>query len=278
LINYPAPIRIGVFALGLAGIWLVAFLSLTAVWGTAGFIAPVSMVLLYAGFVVMARVWGRVLYGQPRPLKFYGWAFGRKGLPELLTGLATGLGMLLLLFVVQSSLGWVQWLAPSAKLGQIIGEGLLLGLAVGCAEELLFRGWLLQELEQDYTPRQALLLNSLIFAALHFLKPLPEILKTWPQGLGLVILGVLLVWARRQCHGRLGLAIGLHGGLVWGYYILRVGELIRYPRTVPTWVTGINDNPLAGVIGLGFITLLAGMLGWRWRRLEQGAPSSEKPV
>jgi Type II CAAX prenyl endopeptidase Rce1-like len=147
--------------------------------------------------------------------------------------------------------------------GQGSGRGVI---AVGCAEELLFRGWLLQELDQDYPLPVAMISSSGIFALLHFLKPLDEILNTWTQGLGLVILGMLLVWARRQSGGRLGLAIGLHGGLVWGYYIIRVGQLVRYPGTVPAWVTGINDNPLAGLAGLFLITLLATILGLRWRQ------------
>jgi hypothetical protein len=50
--------------------------------------------------------------------------------------------------------------------------------------------------------------------------------------------------------------MGLHGGLVWGYYILNVGELVKYSDTVPTWITGIDRNPLAGVMGILFLILL----------------------
>jgi hypothetical protein len=50
--------------------------------------------------------------------------------------------------------------------------------------------------------------------------------------------------------------MGLHGGLVWGYYILNVGELVKYSDIVPTWITGIDHNPLAGIMGIFFLSIL----------------------
>ncbi|MFM7906623.1 MAG: LPXTG cell wall anchor domain-containing protein, partial [Microcystis sp.] len=38
---------------------------------------------------------------------------------------------------------------------------------------------------------------------------------------------------------------------------LNVGQLIKYTGTVPDWLTGIDKNPLAGVMGLLFLTILA---------------------
>ena len=52
----------------------------------------------------------------------------------------------------------------------------------------------------------------------------------------------------------MGICIGLHGGLVWGYYIINVGEMVRYNDRVPVWVTGIDNNPIAGVMGLIFLS------------------------
>jgi fructose-specific phosphotransferase system IIC component len=55
----------------------------------------------------------------------------------------------------------------------------------------------------------------------------------------------------------LGFPIGLHGGLVWGYYIINVGELVKYSGLVPDWVTGVNNNPLQGVMGVLLMSVLA---------------------
>jgi hypothetical protein len=66
-----------------------------------------------------------------------------------------------------------------------------------------------------------------------------------------------LVLKGEASKNRLGLSIGLHAGLVWGYYIINIGELVRYSGSVPDWVTGVNGNPLAGAIGLLFLSVLA---------------------
>ena len=72
-----------------------------------------------------------------------------------------------------------------------------------------------------------------------FLKPIAEVIRTFPQFPGLVLFGLTMVWAKRGCRQRLGICIGLHAGLVWGYYILNVGELIEYPQKVSPWITGV---------------------------------------
>ncbi|HEY9753505.1 MAG TPA: CPBP family intramembrane glutamate endopeptidase, partial [Coleofasciculaceae cyanobacterium] len=52
------------------------------------------------------------------------------------------------------------------------------------------------------------------------------------------------------------LPIGLHGGLIWSYYLVKVGQLFQYTNRVPEWVTGIDGNPLSGIMGLCFMTVL----------------------
>ncbi|HEY9891306.1 MAG TPA: LPXTG cell wall anchor domain-containing protein, partial [Candidatus Sericytochromatia bacterium] len=73
----------------------------------------------------------------------------------------------------------------------------------------------------------------------------------------LLILGLTLVWAKRSTRGLLGLPIGIHAGLVWGYYILNVGKLVEYSHQVSPWITGVDGNPIAGVMGLLFLSFLA---------------------
>ena len=44
---------------------------------------------------------------------------------------------------------------------------------------------------------------------------------------------------------------------MWGYYIVNVGNLINYTDKVPNWITGIDGNPIAGILGLSFLAVLA---------------------
>jgi hypothetical protein len=146
----------------------------------------------------------------------------------------------------------------------VILEGLISALGIGLAEEFVFRGWLLDELQRDYSPNTSLWADGMIFAVLHFLKPLSEMMLTLPGFPGRLLLGLTLVWSKRTRSGLLGLPIGLHAGLVWGYYIINVGQLVQYSGQVSPWITGIEGDPLAGFMGLLFLSVLA---FWMRKRL-----------
>jgi hypothetical protein len=51
----------------------------------------------------------------------------------------------------------------------------------------------------------------------------------------------------------------LHGGLVFAYYQVDVNDLVVATAQVPEWVTGIGGNPLAGLLGLGFLSVIGGI-------------------
>ncbi len=251
---YPAPARLGIFVLGLLLLWLPFALPIYAYVGDRNLASILTIVLLYAEFILLLRLWGKYVYQQPQLLRYYGLVGSRANGRELLVGLGIGLITVLGLFSLEGLLGWLQW--QQGIQVKIVIEGLVVAIATGFAEELLFRGWLLDELERDYA-KAAIWINALLFAALHFIKPLSEMLRTAPQFPGLLLLGLTLVWAKRRCKNRLGLSIGIHGGLIWGYYIINVGQLIKYSGQVPDWVTGVNQNPLAGLVGIGFLSMMA---------------------
>ena len=215
-----------------------------------------TMGWLFTAFLVLLRFWGKLVYQQINLLKSYGLSASGRNTLELLKGLDIGLLLTLTLFFVEGKLGWLVW-QSSDRLPIVILEGLITALGVGFAEELVFRGWLLDELERDYSLKISLWVSSLVYALLHFIKPLPEIIRTFPQFPALLLLGLTFVWAKRGSRGRLGLPIGLHAGLVWGYYIINVGQLVQYCDRVPPWITGIDGNPLAGLMGLMFLLAIA---------------------
>lgn len=224
------------------------------------------MGVLFTEFLLLLKlVWGRFVYQQPRIFVNYGLERTRQNFQELLTGLAIGLLMTFGMFILQWSLGWLEFQKQQVVMPRLILEGLASAVGIAFAEELFFRGWLLDELQRDYSLKVSLWADAIIFAVLHFLKPLPEIIRTLPQFPGLLLLGLTLVWAKRTSRrgtwrnhqGRLGLPIGLHAGLVWGYYIISVGQLVEYSDQVAPWITGINGNPIAGFLGWLFMGVLA---------------------
>jgi membrane protease YdiL (CAAX protease family) len=258
--SYPFPLRVIIFLLILLTIWLPLAAPIYLLVKDSNLATILTMGLLFTEFLFLVPRWGKQVYGQTQLLKSYGLINTRKNGFELLIGLAIGLLLTFSLFAVQGLFGLVAW-QNSDNLPRIIAEGLLSALGVGFAEELVFRGWLLDELQRDYNYKISLWANSLVFTLSHFIKPVAAMLGSWPQFPGLLLLGLILVWGKRSRQNRLGLSIGLHAGLVWGYYIINIGQLVRYSASVPEWVTGVNGNPLAGAIGLLFLSVLA--LGMR---------------
>lgn len=255
---YSAPARIGIFILCLLFFWLpIAALLYILVPNNRNLLSILTLGVLYLEFIILLKFWGEKVYNQKEIFKEYGLIWNRHNALDLLNGLAVGLGFCLGLFALMSLLGWITLRPPSMAPLKLVFEGLLSAIAIGFAEELLFRGWLLNELERDYSLKLALWCSALIYALLHFIKPLSEIIRTLVTFPALVVLGLTLVWGKRSHHNRLGFSIGLHSGLVWGYYIINVGKMLQYTNQVPTWVTGLDGNPLAGVAGLLFLGILA---------------------
>lgn len=255
--QYPAPVRLGIFILALLLLWLPIAAPIRLLVRDDNLVTILTMPLLYVEFILLLRFWGKKVYKQPQILRHYGLERTPQNAFDLLRGLAIGLINILILFAVEGMLGWLVWQKPSIFLLRVILEGLIIALAYGFAEELLFRGWLFDELQRDYNLRVVVWATAIIFAVSHFIKPLPEIIHTAPQFFGLLLLGLFLVCAKRWRRGRLGLSIGLHAGLLWGYYIINVGQLTKYSGAVPDWVTGVNQNPLAGLMGLVLLSALA---------------------
>jgi hypothetical protein len=263
--TFPAPARVGLFLLLLLLTWLpVAFAIQLFLSNDPNLVSILAMGWLFVLFFLLIQITGRWIDQQSTPYQNVGLILnGRNGL-ETLQGLGTGLILTFSLFALQGTFGWLNWQENSLPFWRLIAEGALTGIAVAIAEESFFRGWLLNELEKDYSLTIALWVNSIIFAIAHFLKPLPALLETLPAFPGLLLLGLILVLARRKNQGRLGLAIGLHAGLVWGYYVVNVGELVTYTQTVSPAITGIYGNPIAGV--MGWLFLLGLILGLKERK------------
>jgi hypothetical protein len=270
--KYKAPVRIVIFLLTLVALWLPIAAPLYLIFGES--IGVALTILLYGGFLGLIWFWGRRVAKYDQPFRYYGLTFTGQNGRDFLFGLGLGSATLFIFMFLQVNLGWLavqtsSWQSPlPARLLPTLGvyfvdwqgaiaPGLLTSIGVAFAEEILFRGWLLSELERDYSKKTALIAASLVFAVLHFIKPLHVIMATWTQFVGLVILGVTLVLARRKFHGRLGASIGLHGGLVWAYYIVNTTHWLKPTGVVPEWITGINGNPIAGVMGIIFLGAIA---------------------
>ena len=127
---------------------------------------------------------------------------------------------------------------------------------MGFAEELLFRGWLWGELEQHLGRGRALWGQALVFSLVHTRFNLGPAGAVGLLG-GLTLLGLALALQRRADAGVLWGAVGLHGGLVGGWFLLQGGLLTLAPEA-PAWMVGPGGCPSephrrgGGMAGAGY--------------------------
>ena len=209
--------------------------------------AVVSLLLLFLTLPArLRRAWGesqpwRALGVEAPPLAILG-AFGR--------GLLKALVLLALVVSALLAAGSARWIGPAGLDGGEWLNALALLVGVGFAEELVFRGWLWGELQRLMAPRTALLLQAAIFALVH-----PWSRYGWLGAVGLlgglILLGLNLALLRGDDQGVLWGAIGLHGGLVGGWFVLQAGLLNLLPQA-HLWLVGPGGNqpnPIGGLVG-----------------------------
>jgi len=146
---------------------------------------------------------------------------------------------------------WIGTISPNTFINAIY---LILG--VGFAEELIFRGWLLEELKNQFGLKKAILGQALIFSIVHIGFDLP-FLQMLSILTGLFLLGILLSLIRLKDKNSLWGCIGLHGGLVGLWFITNNG-LLEISKNSPKWLVGpgtINTNPLGGIFGISLMAI-----------------------
>jgi membrane protease YdiL (CAAX protease family) len=183
-------------------------------------------------------------------------------LRALVRGLLKALLLLGLVSAVLLATGNARWAGVLS--GGAAANALALGAGVGFAEELLFRGWLQGELGRHLGANRALTVQAVVFALVHPWYRLPVAGAAGLLG-GLVLLGLALALQRRADGGVLWGAVGLHGGLVGGWFLLQAGLLSLSP-SAPAWLAGPGApavNPIGGLLGwLGLTALLLARRRW----------------
>ena len=149
---------------------------------------------------------------------------------------------------------WGIWLLelPSG----VLLNSLILIIGIGFAEELIFRGWLLEELKNQYGYKKALIFQALVFSIVHigFDMPFWQMISIL---FGLFLLGILLSLIRIKDDNSLWGCVGLHGGLVGIWFLINNG-LIEISKDAPLWLVGpgnINTNPLGGGYGISLLII-----------------------
>tara|TARA_B100000886_G_scaffold305809_1_gene237791 strand:- start:72 stop:947 length:876 start_codon:yes stop_codon:yes gene_type:complete len=216
------------------------------------YISLIGTIITFLIFVISLPKWFELRWGllnawelvgvkktyKKRKLSFY----FLKGLLFSFT-----LMILILIPIVRNGSGY--WLGNISA--DTFFNATILIIAIGFAEELIFRGWLFEELKNQFGLKNSIIFQALIFSLVHIGFDMPF----WEMTCiltGLFLLGVLLALFRLKDNNSLWGCIGLHGGLVGGWFLINNG-LVEISKDAPTWLVGPgsgNTNPLGGFVGI----------------------------
>ncbi len=234
---------------------------------SVGLVAQTGLILAAAllAAYVMLRWLDRL------PLRGLGFPLNVAGARELGLGLAIGTLAMAGVVAVFAAFGGYRYVPQAGSLGGWIATSgtALVALAIPAAsEEALVRGYVFRALQEGPGTWVAVVLTSLVFAALHGSNPGAGPLALVNIGLA----GVLLAVAVART-GTLWLATGVHLGWNWvmsGPLDLPVSglqglDVPLYDAVVsgPAWVTGGGFGPeggLAGTLGASLALVLVIML------------------
>ena len=209
-----------------------------------------------------------------------GLGWNRQAAADLLYGVMVAGLMMGLVFLVEWAAGWLSfegfaWQFESWP--RVLVECALIAfvfMLVGWHEELLSRGYWLQNLGEGLNLPWGVSLSSALFALAHIANPN----VSWGALLGLFAAGLFLAYGYLRTQ-QLWLPIGLHigwnffEGTVFGFPVSGsfFYRLIRQSISGPELITGGEFGPEAGLIILPMMALGAGLIYWftRQRRVSR---------
>jgi hypothetical protein len=199
-------------------------------------------------------------------------------LKDLWAGFFIAGGMMALVYLIELAAGWLQYKGPgwekviySDYLFMILMWSVAF-LAVGFYEELMSRGYYLQNLEEGAGTPIAVLVSSILFAVGHLLNPN----MWWAAVVGLIFSGIFLAYAYVRTR-RLWLSIGLHigwnifEGLVFGFPVsgMNFPSLITIRVDGPRYFSGGAFGPEAGLVLLPALLFGSLLVFWYTRNRKK---------
>ena len=242
----------------LAQLLLLLFVSLPAAILLVFWPAGIGFELIIGnGMPIVVSVFIARRIFDRRSFRSLGLHLNRQAGRDVLLGVGIAVLQTSLVFFLELAFGWlkVEGFAWQQQSSLTVLQGFLLWLvifiAVGFYEELLSRGYQLQNLEEGLNSFWAVLLSSMVFGTLHFLNPNAN----WFSAVGITLSGMFLAYAYLATR-KLWLPIGLHIGWnlflgpVFGFPVsgLESSGLIKAVVDGPLLFTGGEFGPEAGLL------------------------------
>jgi membrane protease YdiL (CAAX protease family) len=139
----------------------------------------------------------------------------------------------------------------------------VVGLAVGWSEEIIFRGYLLQNMRDGMGLILAIVISCILYGLLHMANPNASILS----GSLIAFIGFLRIYGYIRTN-QLWLSMGMHAGWnffqgpIFGFQVsgMETDKLINHTLSGKIWITGGVFGPEAGIIVVPVVIFAIGIV------------------
>jgi len=202
-------------------------------------------------FLGILPTWGKIRWKTNDLWLSLGLDFKNKStaLKNFFRGFIFSIFLLIILFIFFLLCGWIdriEYVRPNEILNAV-----LLIFSIVLAEEIIFRGWLMEEMVLLYGFRRGLIFQSAIFSFAHYRSDI-DFLALIPFFAGLFLFGIVLTLRRIFDKGSLWGCVGIHGGLV-GLWFLFDSGMVSFSIDTPYFLLGPSRNmvnPIGSVVGI----------------------------
>tara|TARA_Y100001968_G_scaffold41185_1_gene31241 strand:+ start:944 stop:1795 length:852 start_codon:yes stop_codon:yes gene_type:complete len=216
----------------------------------------IGTIITFMLFLSVLPSWGRIRWKTNNLWVSIGLDFENKfkSLKIFFSGFIFSAFLLLILFLFFFLCGWVDKV-DYIKFTELL-NAILLIVGIVFAEEIVFRGWLMEEMVLLFGLRRGIIFQSTIFSLAHYRSDI-SLLALIPFLSGLFLFGLVLTLRRTIDRGSLWGCIGLHGGLVGIWYLFDAG-MVTFSIDIPYFLLGPSNNmvnPIGSVIGITILVI-----------------------
>jgi membrane protease YdiL (CAAX protease family) len=236
--------------------------------------------LLVELFAVTLSVYLARKYFDRRTFTSLGLKWDSHAVRDILFGILLAALLIALVTLIEWAGGWLTFKSfawETQSTAQVIVGIIVVALVyiiVGWSEELLSRGYWLQNISEGLNIFWGMLISSLLFSLTHIANPN----WSWLAVINLTFNGLFLAFAYLRTR-QLWLPIGIHIGWnfflgpIFGFPVSGIDSFILINQTVngPEILTGGAFGPEAGLINLPIIALGAALVYWYTREDAQSS-------
>jgi len=217
----------------------------------------IGTIITFFLFLIILPSWGRIRWKTNHVWLSIGLDFKNKvrALKTFFIGFLVSFFLLLTFSLFIYFFGWIDGF-NSIKFGALL-NAIFLIMTIVLAEEIVFRGWLMEEMALLFGFEKGIIFQSVIFSLSHYRSDI-GLLDLIPFFIGLFLFGLVLTLRRIIDKGSLWGCIGLHGGLVGIWYLIDSGMVI-FSIDTPYYLLGPSRymiNPIGSVIGLTILLII----------------------